>query len=89
MRKIRILVLAISAAGWIVMAAPLAGAATPASQACLGSSVSSFSSEHVRSGWLYRDFAQDPNDRPGLGDGVQAFQAGLIPDEVFPNTCNG
>ena len=34
--------------------------------------------------------AQDPNLRPpGLGDGIQAPQAGQVPDEVVPNTCNG
>jgi hypothetical protein len=33
-------------------------------------------------------FAQEPGNRPGLGDGVQLLQAGLVPDEVVPNTCN-
>jgi hypothetical protein len=34
--------------------------------------------------------AQDPNlPPPGLGDGIQAPQAGQVPDEVVPNTCNG
>ena len=32
--------------------------------------------------------AQDPSGRPGLGDFAQAALAGLIPDEVLPNTCN-
>jgi hypothetical protein len=33
-------------------------------------------------------FAQEPGNRPGLGDGVQLLQAGLVPDELVPNTCN-
>ena len=26
--------------------------------------------------------------RPGLGDGVQALQAGFVPDDAVPNSCN-
>ena len=26
---------------------------------------------------------------PGLGDGIQNLQAGLVPDSTVPNTCNG
>jgi hypothetical protein len=34
-------------------------------------------------------FAQDPNlPPPGLGDGIQALQAGQVPDDLVPNTCN-
>ena len=36
-----------------------------------------------------RGFAQDPTlPPPGLGDGIQALQAGVVPDEVVLNTCN-
>ena len=37
-------------------------------------------------------FAQAPTNEivplPGLGDGVQLVQAGVVPDDVVPNTCN-
>ena len=33
-------------------------------------------------------FAQDPTNRPGLGDGIQALQAGDVFDDVVLNTCN-
>ena len=33
-------------------------------------------------------FAQDPTNPPGLGDGIQLLHAGLVDDEVVPNTCN-
>ena len=39
-------------------------------------------------GQLVVGFAQDPFSRPGLGDGIQLLQAGLVPDEVVPNNCN-
>ena len=35
-------------------------------------------------------FAQAPDtEHPGLGDGIQLLQAGMVLDEVAPNTCNG
>jgi hypothetical protein len=33
--------------------------------------------------------AQAPGTaHPGLGDGIQELQAGLVPDEVAVNSCN-
>ena len=41
-------------------------------------------------GQLISGFAQAPDTaHPGLGDGIQELQAGLVPDEVAVNTCNG
>ena len=68
-----------------------AGAATPAIQGCYGDSISSLASNQPASGAFGAavvGFAQDPNSRPGIGDGVQVLQAGGVPDDVVPNTCN-
>jgi hypothetical protein len=89
MSKTRMLLASAACVASIVAAAPVANAGTPGTKACVGRSVSSFSTTFIRSGFLYRDFAQDPTTRPGLGDAVQGLQAGLVADDVFPNTCNG
>ena len=75
-------------AGMLMGAVP-AKAATPIEPSCMGASVSAFSTTYPRPGSVYREFAQDPVSLPGLGDSVQAVQAGIVPDEVFPNVCNG
>ena len=67
------------------------GAATPAIQGCYGDSISSLASNQPAPGAFGAavvGFAQDPNSRPGVGDGVQLLQAGGVPDDVVPNTCN-
>lgn len=87
-RKTRSIAIGIAITTCLMVGTVPASAATPAVRGCLGASVSSFSSAFVRSGWLYRDFAQDPGSRPGLGDAVQGVQAGAVPDADFPNTCN-
>ena len=63
-------------------------------QACVGESVS------FLAGVLGSDFGQivalnaqgeasSPFDTgPGIGDGIQRLQAGLLPDDFVPNTCN-
>ena len=68
--------------------ASTAGAATPAEQGCVGSTFSSLATAAPRLGQGVVGFAQDPTTRPGLGDGIQALQAGQVPDEVVPNSCN-
>ena len=79
-------------AGSLVIGAGAAGAATPASQGCVGSTVSGLAAvahaNGIPYGQLVVGFAQDPFSRPGLGDGVQLLQAGQVPDAVVPNTCN-
>ena len=71
--------------GGIVSAA---GAAEPAVHGCVGSTFSSLATAGPRLGQGVRGFAQDPTNRPGLGDGIQALSAGQVPDEIVLNTCN-
>ena len=73
----------------------VAGAGEPVNPACYGESISALATEQPfpgAFGGAVVGFAQAPPDEflplPGLGDGVQAVQAGLVPDEVVPNTCN-
>jgi hypothetical protein len=92
MRRIRIAAASMMVAGGLIaaVAAP-ASAATPANQGCVGESLSALATNQTVPG----DFgaaasglAQDPTNAPGLGDFVQLGQAGGIPDDVLPNTCN-
>jgi len=91
-RTARAVTAAAIVAGSVVVSAGAAGAATPVSQGCVGSTVSGLAAAAHGSGVPYGQlvvgFAQDPFSRPGLGDGVQLLQAGLVPDEIVPNTCN-
>jgi hypothetical protein len=67
----------------------VAGASEPANQACVGESLSTLaigSQGAFGAGVVF--FAQDPSTATGLGDNIQFFQAGVVPDEVVPNTCN-
>jgi hypothetical protein len=66
-------------------------AKAPANTGCYGESISALASDQPAPGAFGAGvvgFAQAPDARPGLGDGVQALQAGLVPDEVVTNTCN-
>ncbi|MGE5212034.1 MAG: hypothetical protein ACM3MM_12275 [Acidobacteriota bacterium] len=80
---------AIAAIAGVAIASSLfalpAAAAEPASQACIGESVSALAGP--RFGQEVVSFAQQPGP-PGLGDGIQALQVGSVSDLVFPNTCN-
>jgi hypothetical protein len=80
------------AAGLIVSSGSIAGAGEPRNQACVGQSLSALATTQPFPGAFgagVRGFAQDPNlPPPGLGDGLQALQAGLVPDDIVPNTCN-
>ena len=79
------------AAGLTLGAGNPAGAGEPRNQACLGESLSALASNQPAPGAFgqgVRSFAQDPAPPPGLGAGIQALQAGMVPDAVVPNTCN-
>jgi hypothetical protein len=88
-KKTMSLAIGIAIATTVLIGAVPAGAATPATRGCVGASVSAFSTTYVRSGWAYRDFAQETTSRPGLGDALQGLQAGAVSDADFPNSCNG
>jgi hypothetical protein len=74
----------------VVGSASAAGAAQPAAQACVGQTYSQAAAALPGGdlGQTVRSFAQDPFSPPGLGDGIQALQAGLVPDDVVINACN-
>jgi hypothetical protein len=87
--KIRAIALGATLASAITIvggATPAALAATPTVKGCLGESISTAAGPGF--GNFIEQAAQDPADRPGLGDAVQAAQAGRVPDAAFPNTCN-
>ena len=70
--------------------ASAAGAAQPVVQACVGTTLSgaALALPPGSVGAAVRGFAQDPTSPPGIGDGIQALQAGLVSDDVVLNTCN-
>lgn len=67
-----------------VLVGGTAHAAKPATQACLGQFFSAAEPGAVGPG--VRIFATTTDF--GLGDEIQFLQAGLVPDELFENTCN-
>jgi hypothetical protein len=92
-RTARAVIGATMVAGSVVISAGAVGAATPATRGCVGSTLSAAAadahSQGIPLGLIIRDFAQDPNTaHVGLGDDIQVLQAGFVPDEIVPNTCN-
>jgi hypothetical protein len=87
-----------TAAAAIVTGAMLASAGVasashpgPVLQACVGTTFSTAAANLPPGdvGALIAAFAQAPDTaHPGLGDGIQELQAGLVPDDVAVNTCN-
>jgi hypothetical protein len=89
------IVLAISLLAALGLNTGVASAGEPANQGCYGESISFLATDQPFPGAFGAGvvgFAQAPPDEflplPGLGDGVQALQAGVVPDEVVLNTCN-
>ena len=82
------IVLPISLVAAIGLGAGVAGAGQPANQACVGESLSALASDQPEPGTFgqaTRGFAQLPGPH---GGNIQAFQAGVVGDDVVPNTCN-
>jgi hypothetical protein len=79
-------------AGVVLGSGGVAGAGEPVVQACVGTTFSE-GAQGLPPGDLGQaivGFAQAPDTaHPGLGDGIQVLQAGMLPDEVAVNTCNG
>jgi hypothetical protein len=66
-----------------------ADAAEPANQACVGESLSALAGPGFGEAIVFFAQVGGPfNTHPGFGDGMQRLQAGAIPDQVAPNTCN-
>jgi hypothetical protein len=84
------LILGLVLVGGVLGAAAPALAAQPTLQGCLGESVAGGAQAVHPYGGLVSSVAKatGPGNRPGVGDEVQAIQAGNVPDVVFPNTCN-
>ena len=79
-------------AGVVLGTGGVAGAGEPVVQACVGTTFSAAAQDLPPGdlGQLIVAFAQAPDTaHPGLGDGIQNLQAGMVPDEVAVNTCNG
>jgi hypothetical protein len=74
-----------SIGGWSASA----GAAQPVVHACVGTTFATAAHAPGPLGVVIKEFAQAPDTaHPGLGDGIQMLQAGLVPDDVAVNTCN-
>jgi hypothetical protein len=81
-------VLSISLLAALGLTTGVAGASEPVNQACLGESLSLLASNQLDPGTFGQvttSFAQAPGPH---GQNIQAFQAGVVPDEIVPNTCN-
>jgi hypothetical protein len=77
--------------GAMLASAGVASASQPVLQACVGTTFSAAAANLPPGdvGALIAAFAQAPDTaHPGLGDGIQELQAGLVPDDVAVNTCN-
>jgi hypothetical protein len=87
-------VLPISVLSVLALSAGGAGAAEPRNQACVGESLSTLATTMAPGtfGHSIAGFAQSPPvgslTLPGIGDGIQALQAGQITDDTALNTCN-
>lgn len=69
---------------WVLLSGSVM-AAKPANQACLGHDFRAYAEAGSSFGAFVSGLATGTQ---GVGDEIQAHQAGDIPDEVIPNTCN-
>jgi hypothetical protein len=82
------IVLSISLLAALGLNTGIASAGQPANQACVGESLSALASNQEDPGTfgqVTRGFAQLPGPH---GANIQAFQAGVVDDDIVPNTCN-
>ena len=82
------LVLAVSLLAALGLTTGVAGAGSPANQACVGESLSALATNQPFPGAFGEGtsgFAQLPGPH---GQNIQALQAGDVPDDVVPNACN-
>jgi hypothetical protein len=77
-----------AAAATVLAAAGSASASPPANQACIGTTVSVNAKVFQPNYGSFISSVTPRNDFGTLGDAVQAVKAGLVPDEIYPNTCN-
>jgi hypothetical protein len=89
---VRVAVAAGLAAGITLASGTSAGAGEPANRARIGGQLLC-PGDHPTVPGRVRGRGQrvrpDPSlPPPGLGEGIQALQAGVVPDDVVPNTCN-
>jgi len=78
----------------LALFAASAHAATPGVQGCLGSTFAPLASysKSADPGLFGQGAASaaqsQATGQPGLGAAIQLVQAGQVPDDVLPNTCN-
>lgn len=90
MRRL-VVVTAVAIAGVVAAMPAVASAGKPANQACVGKSLSALAMNQPAPGSFGAGvvgFAQAPDARPGLGDGIANLAAGAVPDDLVENTCN-
>ena len=85
--KRSILCVALISTAVITLATGTASAAQPTTPGCVGESVSANAKAlHPYGGFI--SSVAPRNDFGTLADAVHAVQAGLVPDDLYPNTCN-
>jgi hypothetical protein len=69
----------------------IAVAGPPVLHACVGDTVRTAARQPGQFGTVVSSIARDPEAgiHLGIGDDVNALAAGFVPDEDFPNSCNG
>jgi hypothetical protein len=88
LRKLGISLLLVGGACGV--ATSTASAGQPVKRACLGDTfkVGAAIQPGGGLGALVSFFAQVPDGSPGLGNGIQALQAGVVTDGTLTNSCN-
>ena len=84
----RVVVVGTLVAALIGIGAGTASAAQPVVRGCMGQSVSANAHALHPYGQVVLKPNAPSNPFGTIGDAVHAVQAGQVPDDVFPNTCN-